>query len=130
MLLTLIASGHALESRLESALEAEGLSLSKLNVLTHLAEANESLVLSELASRLKCVRSNVTQMMDKLEADGLVRRLYDATDRRTIRAELTQLGRKKYEVGTKVAAQVNATVAGALSRDDLEALGRLVGALR
>ncbi|HJU73973.1 MAG TPA: MarR family transcriptional regulator [Gemmatimonadaceae bacterium] len=130
VLIRLIESGRVLESRIEGALEEDGLSLSKLNVLTLLAEADESLVLSELANRLQCVRSNVTQMMDRLEAEGLVRRLYDATDRRTIRAELTQLGRTKQRDGSRKVAEVNAEIAKSLSPGDVASLARLAGAVK
>lgn len=130
VLLEWLAAGQLLESRLEQALEPIGLSLSKLNVLSHLANANESLALGDLASRLQCVRSNVTQVMDRLEAEGLVRRLYDATDRRTIRAELTQLGRDKHSAGSKALSQVDADIAGALTAADLAAIQRVASSLK
>ena len=51
--------------------------------------------LSELASRMICVRSNITQLMGRLEADGLVQREEDPHDRRCVRATLTPLGRER-----------------------------------
>lgn len=130
VLLEWLAAGQLLQSRLEQALEPIGLSLSKLNVLSHLAKADESLALGDLASRLQCVRSNVTQVMDRLEAEGLVRRLYDATDRRTIRAELTQLGREKHAAGSKALAKVNGDLAGSLTEADLATLQRVANSLK
>jgi len=38
------------------------------------------------------VRSNITQLMDRLEKDGLVRRRADRDDRRSVLAELTPAG--------------------------------------
>ena len=43
----------------------------KLAALHHLTQAGESLPLGQLAERLSCVKSNVTQLVDRLEADGL-----------------------------------------------------------
>ena len=45
--------------------------------------------LSELAEKLTCVRSNVTQLVDRLEADGLAKRADDPADRRAVRAKVT-----------------------------------------
>ena len=66
----LLKAAAAIEARLEDALGSAGLSLPKLGVLSQLAEAGEPLPLSELAGRLSCVRSNMTQLMDRLEAEG------------------------------------------------------------
>src|SRR5215831_15229814 len=69
----ILQTAHALEARLETALGEAGLSGAKFSVLSELVRSGEPLALSELASRLACVRSNMTQLVDRLEADGLVR---------------------------------------------------------
>src|SRR5690606_35214717 len=71
-------------------------SLARFGVLDQLVRAGDPLPLSELASRLSCVRSNVTQLVDRLEVDGLVRRVDDPADRRSIRAALTAIGRQRH----------------------------------
>lgn len=86
---------RCLEDRLDAALAEVGLSAAKLGVLTQLVEAGSPLPLGELAARMRCVRSNVTQLVDRMEVDGLVRRVDDPADRRTVRAELTRLGRER-----------------------------------
>src|SRR5215212_7837875 len=83
---SLLQAAQALEERIEEALAGVGLSSPKLSVLTVLAESAEPLSLSELAARQRCVRSNMTQLIDRLEGDGLVRRIPDPTDRRAVRA--------------------------------------------
>src|SRR6267378_703279 len=75
MMYSLVRAAHALESRLEEALEQVGLSLAKFGALSHLVKEGEPLSLSECAMKMTCVRSNVTQLVDRLEADGLVRRV-------------------------------------------------------
>src|SRR6202158_2117739 len=95
------ASG-VLESRVEARLSDGGLSLAKLAALHHLTAAGESLPLGQLADRLACVKSNVTQLVDRLEADGLVSRTGDPNDRRSRLAVITNAGRQAYEKGAGI----------------------------
>lgn len=73
-----------------------GLSLAKFGVLAALVEAGEPLPLGQLAERIACVKSNVTQLVDRLEEDGLVRREPDPADRRVTRAAITEDGLARY----------------------------------
>src|SRR5438105_15873465 len=95
MLYAFLHAAHAVEGRMEEALGAVSLSGAKFAALSKLAEAGETLTLTDLASRLTCVRSNITQLVDRLEADGLVRRADDPEDRRAIRPAPTPLGRQR-----------------------------------
>src|SRR5688572_8565612 len=61
VMFSLLRAAHVLEHRLETALAGAGLSMAKFKVVSQLADAGESLPLSELASRQSCVRSNMTQ---------------------------------------------------------------------
>lgn len=90
---------HAVEDRLETALEPLGLSLAKLNVLSKLEAAGEPLPLGTVAERCACVRSNITQLVDRLAAEKLVVRSDDPHDRRSVRAELTDEGRARQAAG-------------------------------
>lgn len=99
LLSSVIHVAEVVQQRLESALAPTGLSLAKLGALRHLAEADEPLPLGQLAERIACVKSNVTQLIDRLEADGLVRRVPDPDDRRSVRAAITDLGRDRYRAG-------------------------------
>jgi len=119
---SVIHAAHVIEDRMEVALSKVSLSMAKQGALTQLALAGEPLTLSQLATRLSCVRSNMTQLVDRLEADGLVRRLDDPTDRRSVRAELTALGRESQIAGDRAIAKVQAEIAAGLSRDDKSAL--------
>jgi DNA-binding MarR family transcriptional regulator len=113
---------HALETRLESALEPLGLSLPKLGVLSKLVDAGEALPLSTLAERCSCVRSNITQLVDRLEADKLVVRADDPRDRRSIRAELTPEGRARHAAGLRALERAEKLMLSDFSsrqRDDL-----------
>jgi DNA-binding MarR family transcriptional regulator len=124
LVMSLIGAGYRLEARLEEALAPLGLSLAKLNVLSHLVEAGEPLTLSEIAARLKCVRSNVTQLVDRLEAEGLVRREADPQDRRVIRAVITETGRVGQARGASILERVKGELGASLAQEDVEALLR------
>lgn len=106
VMLSLIGAAHAVEDRIEGALSEFGLSMAKLNFLTKLVDADQPLTLGEIAARLACVRSNVTQLIDRLEADGLVRRIDDANDRRSIRAEITYEGRARQAAGARALSEI------------------------
>ena len=119
---SIINSGRAIEQRLEEALARVGLSLAKYGALTHLIEADEPLNLSECARKMTCVRSNITQLMDRLEADGLVERVENPNDRRAVRAAVTKLGTERQSAGAKVVAKVQTELAKSLSDMDPDAM--------
>jgi DNA-binding MarR family transcriptional regulator len=70
------------------------LSPSQFNVLNLLLGEPEGLSQNDLSRRLITHRSNVTGLVDRLEARGLLRRRDSATDRRAYRVVLTTEGRK------------------------------------
>jgi DNA-binding MarR family transcriptional regulator len=129
VMFSLLGAAHALEDRLELALGAVGLSMSKLGVLTQLVETGEPLALSELAARLSCVRSNMTQLVDRLEADGLVRRVDDVADRRSVRAVVTRLGEERQAAGARELERVREEFSAALPLPDRAALAKALAAL-
>lgn len=114
MFLLLQIAGR-IENRLEEALSRVELSIPKFGALTILIESGEPLPLSELASHMTCVRSNVTQLVDRLEADGLVLRVEDPKDRRSVRAAVTVRGRERQAAGARQVKAVQEEVAKALS---------------
>lgn len=126
----LLEAARAVEARLESAMSGVGLSMAKFGVLKTLAKAEGPLTLTELASCQQCVRSNITQLIDRLESDGLVKRVDDESDRRSIRAALTSLGREKQKAGEEALGALMRDVADVVSADDSEALARVFAALK
>jgi DNA-binding MarR family transcriptional regulator len=126
---SLLGTAGAVEARLEAALSPLGLSLAKAGLLHHLAEAKGPVALSELADHQQCVRSNITQLMDRLEKDGLVRRRADAADRRSVRAVLTPAGRRAYAQAKRVLAEEQRAIVRLLSDGDAERLNHVLQAL-
>lgn len=129
ILSTVLHTAAAVQDRLEAALEPTGLSLAKLGALRHLAESNEPLPLGQLAERIACVKSNVTQLVDRLEADDLVRRVPDPTDRRSVRAEITRDGRMRYEAGMEALAAAENELLADFDDQDCEQLEMLLNRL-
>jgi DNA-binding MarR family transcriptional regulator len=128
-LFTLLHAAGVAESHVESKLAAIGLSLAKLAALTALREAGESLPLSQLAERLSCVKSNITQLVDRLEADGLVSRAADPHDRRSRLAVMTAAGRKACEAGTRIQQQAEQVLLSDLSGTERRQLAALMAKL-
>ena len=125
-LLAVLHAAHAAEAEVESKLNQVHLSMAKLMALKALSEAGESLPLGQLAERLSCVKSNITQLVDRLEADGLVSRKLDLNDRRTKLAVLTPAGRKACSEGTRVQQDVERAVLKRLTRDEAHMLETLI----
>src|ERR1700750_1849217 len=124
-----IGAAHEVEGKLEGALGSIGLSLAKLNVLKALADTDEPLPLSHLADRCCCVRSNITQLVDRLEAARLVERLPDPADRRSVRAVLTAAGRERHAEAVRIVGETETQVFAGLGEEDRQALTRLLGRL-
>src|SRR3954469_2234026 len=129
-LFTVLHASSVLESKVETQLGEVGLSLAQLAALRRLAEAGGSLPLGQLAERLACVKSNVTQLVDRLEADGLVSRTSDANDRRSRLAVLTQAGKAAYAKGSEIQLQAEKELFGVLNQAETETLHALLGKLQ
>lgn len=125
-LFSLLHAAGVAQSHVESKLAGLGLSLPKLAALRALSEAGESLPLGQLAERLSCVKSNITQLVDRLEADGFVARAHDPNDRRSRLAVMTPSGRKACDEGTRVQDETERELFGALTPDEARQLGSLI----
>ena len=125
-LFAVLHAANALETRVEERLADAGLSLPKLAALHQLSQAGDSLPLGQLADRLACVKSNVTQLVDRLEADGLVVRAADPTDRRSRLAVLTDSGKTAYARGSQIQQQTEREIFGGLSKEESSALHALL----
>lgn len=126
----LLEAAQRIQERLESALEAVGLSSAKHAALEALVTAREPLTLSELAGSLRCVRSNITQLVDRLEADGLVRRVNDPSDRRSVRAVVTELGMERRVAGAEAIRQLQTELTERVDPTERALFHRVLSALR
>ncbi len=64
----------------------------------------ERLISTELATRLGVTRSAISQMVKRLEGDGVIMRVPDDTDRKIAYIELTKNALKEYEADIEICA--------------------------
>jgi len=126
----LLEAGRAQLERLEEALKNVGLSGAKYYVLSNLRDAGDPVPLRILAEKQQCVASNMTTLVDRLEADGLVRRVDDPADRRSRRAVLTPLGEEKARAGAEAVAKVQEEFAASLDPTERLALAKVLSSLK
>lgn len=82
--------------------------------------------MSELSRMLLVSNGNATAVVDRLEADGLVRRTQAQADRRTIHVSLTPEGLAFFEgLAAEHEAEVD-RLFGTLDETDLDALARIL----
>ncbi|HTE61783.1 MAG TPA: MarR family transcriptional regulator [Solirubrobacteraceae bacterium] len=90
-------------ARLNAALRPWGLTFPRYEALLLLHYSRRgSLPLGKIGDRLQVHRASVTNVIDRLEGQGLVRRVQHETDRRAVLAEITQQGRKVAREATLV----------------------------
>lgn len=100
--------GKATEARMDGVLGEVDLSSTRMMALCQVAQADGEISLGQLASQLAFVKSNATQLVDRLESDGLVRRVHSEDDRRCTRIEITDEGRSYLEAGFQALAPLQA----------------------
>ena len=117
-------AGKSMHLMQERWAEKHGLSEGRMGVLFRLYRCGD-MPLGELADDLDSTPRNITGLVDHLERDGLVERVPDPADRRSVRARLTQTGRTQIEAIWKEGLQHQHEVVGGLSKDDLAQLRHL-----
>lgn len=108
------------------------LSLREYDVLYTLSRApGQALRLRELTDSSLLTQPSLSRLVDRLEADGLVRRGPVEGDRRGKAVHLTPEGlRLQREIGRRHAESIDALVGGALDAEELAILERLCDRLR
>jgi DNA-binding MarR family transcriptional regulator len=112
----------------DETLDQLGLTISDWHVLTALRWSGKPYrrKAGELARRAELTSGAMTSRLDALEKEGLVRRLRDAGDRRSVLVELTEKGRKKHEQTMGIQAQKETLLAEALTDREKEQLNTLL----
>jgi MarR family transcriptional regulator for hemolysin len=111
--------------RFDQILRAAGGSFPTYMVLTH-AEAYPDLSQRQLADRLGIEGPTLVRHIDRLVADGLVRRVRDPNDRRVSRVELTALGTAAADRLRVVADEADARFRLLFTPDELTTLYQLL----
>ena len=91
----------------ERALRPHGLSFARYEVLMLLSFTRKgSLPMTKMGERLMVHPTGISKLVDKLEDDGLVRRVHDPADRRRTLATITPAGRRLAARATKAVTAV------------------------
>jgi DNA-binding MarR family transcriptional regulator len=124
---------HAASTRQFNAelLERYGLTLNDFEVLAELSRAPDyGLKRTELAERIQLTPSGITRLLEGLEQAGYVCRGKCETDARVTYALLTDKGREKLRVASKMhAASVEALLSERFTKKELAQLAEFLGRL-
>jgi MarR family 2-MHQ and catechol resistance regulon transcriptional repressor len=121
----LLRASRAVVQRVEPRLAAAGLTVTQLGVLEAILHKGP-MTHRDLGRKVLTSAGNMTDVVDKLEARGLVLRVRAADDRRQVRVELTPPGRTMIaDLFPRHAADI-AEAMGGLDAAELEQLGALL----
>jgi MarR family 2-MHQ and catechol resistance regulon transcriptional repressor len=113
----------------ETELGAKGVTTAQYGILLELMRSGP-LMLTELSDRIFRSNSTITALIDRLEADGLVRRLAHETDRRVTLVELTSIGSELMERIRPPHRAALAEMLACLNPDEMVVLRELVDRVR
>lgn len=99
MWIRLLGATRAAENHLRSHLRTgHDTTLPRFDVMAALWRRREGVTMSDLSRMLLVSNGNATAVVDRLEADGMVRRSPSDADRRTVYVALTTEGLAAFEV--------------------------------
>jgi DNA-binding MarR family transcriptional regulator len=117
---------HLLRGEVEVLREAD-LTFAQYNVLRILRGAGrDGITCGGISERMVTRDSDITRLLDRLEARGLVERVRDARDRRAILSRITKTGLALLEELDEPVAAVHTRQFRHMTRTQLQSLGRLL----
>lgn len=115
-----MATADAFLRESQRLFKPHGLTGAQYNLLNVVARSGEGISQRELSDQLVVDRSNITGLIDRMEAAGWVRRTDHPQDRRVYRVVTTAAGRKLWEEVTPRYLDVVGQVTGALSEKQMQ----------
>jgi DNA-binding MarR family transcriptional regulator len=127
---SLVRASQIVVGKVEEALRPFALTFPRYEALVLLFFSREgALPLGKMGERLMIHPASVTNVIDRLESQGLVTRVPHPTDRRTILAVITDEGRRVLQEATKAVSTIAFGLDG-LSERELDHLTRTIRKLR
>src|SRR3989440_5362822 len=118
--------GKKLHAGMERWADRFGLSEGRFQILVRLKhQPTGRFTMGELAEMLDVSPRSVTGLVDNLERDGLVKRVDDPNDRRSVYAELTEQGRERIETLWRETASAQAALTHGLKESEVIQLRHL-----
>jgi len=109
------------------ALKPAGLSQSQFNVLRILRGAKpDAIPAGKIAERMVNRDPDLTRLLDRLEAAGLVEKSRDTEDRRVVNVRITNAGLERVEAASKTVARAIGIALGSMGARDLNQLAELL----
>jgi len=128
--LRLLRAAHAIEGELRARLRREfATTLPKFDVMAALARKGAGMTMTELSRFLMVSNGNVTGIIDRLAAEGLVVRLAHQGDRRATFVRLTPKGTQQFAVMAKAHEAWVVELLAGVGREDTDTLVDLLGTL-
>lgn len=129
--LRLLTCGNLIEGEVRARLrEAFDTTLPRFDLLAQLDRAPEGLTMGEVSSRLMVSNGNVTGLTEALVREGLVSRLPEPGDRRSLRLRLTAAGKRSFDVMTPTHERWIDELFSGLTRAEMARLLELLGKLK
>lgn len=110
-------------------LHQRGMTIARWRILSVLATQAAATV-NELAAAAMIEQSTLSRALQRLEAEGHIRRLEDAQDARVRRVALTESGRREFEAVRDIALAHVARILRGIGEEDRRALHQLIERMR
>ncbi len=131
-LIYLVAMAHnRLQRRLNNALAAEGTGVTPAQAgILFLLKQKDHRNMTELCRALAVDNATITGLVDRLERDGLVRRVKSATDRRALNVSITAGGVEAADRAKAVVKRVNESIKTGFSDGEIKAYKQVLLKIR
>jgi len=106
-----------------------GISLQQFIVLSTIKDLDPPVTQSTIARRVNRNPYSITLIIDRMEKDGLVKRVKDLKDRRSSRLVVTAKGEKMYERAYATAKTIPENLLSCMSREELLILDKYLKTL-
>ena len=129
--LRMLTTTNLVQAELRKRLRTEfDTTLPRFDLMAQLERHPEGLKMTELSRRLMVTGGNVTGITDQLEKEGLVTRLVDPNDRRSISVKLTADGRALFDRMAVAHEQWVVEMFGGLDLDEKSRMHERLGKLK
>ncbi|MGO8914714.1 MAG: MarR family winged helix-turn-helix transcriptional regulator [Stellaceae bacterium] len=129
--LRLLTCSSLIEGEVRARLrETFATTLPRFDLLAQLDRAPDGLTMGELSSRLMVSNGNVTGLTEALVREGLVSRVPEPEDRRSLRIRLTAPGKHAFDAMTPTHEQWIDQMMAGLTRTEMAHLLELLGKLK
>ncbi len=129
--LRLLTCANLIEAEIRKRLrERFDTTLPRFDLMAQLERSPDGLLLGDLSRRMMVSNGNVTGLVDRLAAEGLIERRVVKTDRRAARVVLTKAGRAQFQLMATAHGDWIGELVGGLDSSEQDLLWRRLGDLK